>query len=72
METLAVGETLSGTGVTAGTTITAFGTGTGGAGTYSVSTSQTVKSEAMTAVQMVTLNGKQIPQNTERGMQSAS
>jgi hypothetical protein len=68
--TLAVGQTLSGTGVTAGTTITALGTGSGGAGTYTVSTSQTVKSEAMTAVQMVTLNGNQIPQNTNECAQA--
>lgn len=46
---LAVGQTLFGAGVTAGTTITAEGTGTGGAGTYTVSTSQTVASEAMAA-----------------------
>ena len=47
--TLAVGDTISGTGVTAGTTITAFGTGSGGAGTYSVSASQTVSSTSITA-----------------------
>lgn len=46
---LAVGMTLKGPGVTAGTTITALGTGTGGAGTYTVSASQTVGSCAMTA-----------------------
>jgi len=42
--TIAVGQTISGTGVTAGTTITALGTGTGGAGTYTISPSQTVAS----------------------------
>jgi hypothetical protein len=42
------GMTISGTGVPLGTTITAFGTGTGGAGTYTVSTSGTITSEAMT------------------------
>jgi hypothetical protein len=42
--TLAVGMMISGNGVTPGTTITAFGTGTGGAGTYTVSASQTVSS----------------------------
>lgn len=47
--TLAVGVALSGTGVTAGTTITALGTGTGGAGTYTVSASQTVSSTTITA-----------------------
>ncbi len=40
--TLAVGQTLSGSGVTAGSYITALGTGTGGSGTYYVSPSQTV------------------------------
>lgn len=42
--TLAVGMVLSGSGVTAKTTITALGTGTGGTGTYTVSISQTVGS----------------------------
>jgi hypothetical protein len=37
----AVGQSLSGTGVTAGTTITALGTGTGQTGTYIVDTTQT-------------------------------
>jgi hypothetical protein len=45
---LVVGMTLSGTGVTAGTTITALGTGTGGAGTYTVSDSQTVAATTIT------------------------
>ena len=47
--TLYVGQTISGTGVTAGTTITALGTGTGGTGTYTVSAAQTVASTAITA-----------------------
>lgn len=47
--TIAIGQTLHGAGITGGTTITAFGTGTGGAGTYTVSASQTVSSEAMTS-----------------------
>lgn len=42
--TVQVGQVLSGTGITAGTYITALGTGTGGAGTYTVSASQTVSS----------------------------
>jgi hypothetical protein len=46
---LAIGEGFSGAGVTAGTIITAYGTGTGGAGTYTVNNSQTVSSETMTA-----------------------
>lgn len=47
--TIAVGQKLYGTGITAGTTITGLGTGTGGAGTYAVGVSQTVSSEAMSA-----------------------
>jgi hypothetical protein len=39
---LYIGQVISGTGVTVGTAITAFGTGTGGAGTYTVSPVQTV------------------------------
>lgn len=38
---LGVGSIITGTGVTVGTTITALGTGTGGAGTYYVDPSQT-------------------------------
>jgi hypothetical protein len=45
---LSVGDIISGTGVTAGTTITALGTGSGGVGTYTVSASQTVASTAIT------------------------
>lgn len=46
---LAVGSIISGTGVTAGTTITAFGTATGGTGTYTVGTSQTTASTTITS-----------------------
>jgi len=46
---LAVGSIVAGTGVTSGTYITALGTGTGGAGTYTVNHSQTVASEALSA-----------------------
>jgi hypothetical protein len=46
---LHVGQTITGAGVTAGTTITALGTGTGGTGTYTVSASQTVASTSITA-----------------------
>jgi hypothetical protein len=45
---LGVGQVITGTGVTAGTKITALGTGTGGAGTYTVSPSQTVASTTLT------------------------
>jgi len=47
--TVAIGQVLSGAGVTAGTTVTAFLTGTGADGTYTVSTSQTVTSTSITA-----------------------
>ena len=40
--TIAVGQALYGVGVTAETVITGLGTGTGGAGTYTINTSQTV------------------------------
>jgi hypothetical protein len=46
---LGPGQTLGGSGVANGTQITAFGTGKGGTGTYTVNNSQTVASEAMTA-----------------------
>ena len=45
--TIAVGATLFGANVAAGTTINAEGTGTGGVGTYTVNLSQTVASEIM-------------------------
>ena len=46
---MAVTDGLSGTGVAAGTVITGRVTGSGGAGTYTVSISQTVKSTTITA-----------------------
>ena len=46
--TLAVGTFITGTGITAGTSITVLGTGTGGGGTYTVSASQTVSSTTIT------------------------
>jgi len=39
--TIQVGQVIAGTGIAAGTTITAFGTGTGGAGTYTISPAST-------------------------------
>lgn len=45
---LQVGMTISGTGVTAGTKITEFTSGSGGTGTYKVSASQTVSSTTIT------------------------
>ena len=47
--TFQVGQYIIGAGVTAGTRITALGTGTGGAGTYTVSASQTVTNKAIAA-----------------------
>lgn len=47
--TLRVGQIISGTGITAGTKITALGTGRGGTGTYTVGTSQTASSTTVTA-----------------------
>ena len=47
---LAVGQVITGTGVTAGTEITALGTGTGGTGTYTVSASQAVSSTTISYV----------------------
>lgn len=44
-----IGQTLTGTGVTAGTKVVAFGTGTGGTGTYTVDISQTVASTTINA-----------------------
>lgn len=50
-----VGQEITGTGVTAGTTITALGTGTGLTGTYTVSASQTVASTTITSNVAVTV-----------------
>lgn len=64
--TLAVGQTLSGTGVTAGTKLTAFLGGAGGTGTYVVSNGpQTISSRTITAVlpalDSIAVNGNQVP-----------
>jgi hypothetical protein len=40
--TLAVGQKIGGTGITGGTTIASLGTGTGGAGTYIISSAMTI------------------------------
>jgi hypothetical protein len=44
------GMPISGTGITAGTTIVAFGTGTGGLGTYTVSQAMTTEAAETVAV----------------------
>lgn len=45
---IGVGDLLSGSGVTTGTNVTGFGTGTGGTGTYFVTPSQTASSTTIT------------------------
>ena len=45
--TIYLGQTIQGAGDTAGTIVSAFLTGTGGTGTYTVSASQTIASETM-------------------------
>jgi hypothetical protein len=51
-----IGTVLSGVGVTAGTTVTAFGTGNGGAGTYTVSISQLTPSAIISSAVAVTVS----------------
>lgn len=51
--TLGVGDVLSGSGVTAGTAITALGTGSGGTGTYIVDENAVVSSTSVTAAKNV-------------------
>ena len=53
--TLRIGQTIDGTGVTDGTIIKAFGTGSGGVGTYTVSASQTVSSTTIFAMNWTVL-----------------
>lgn len=55
-----VGWTITGTGVSDSVVITAFGTGTGGTGDYTVSRSQTVGSSALVA----SFGGKQLVKNS--------
>lgn len=47
---LVVGQTVFGTGVADNTTITSFGSGSGGVGTYNVNNSQTVASTSISAI----------------------
>jgi len=63
---LSVGQVFTGTGVTAGTSITAFVSGTGNTGTYTVSTSQTVASTTMTVTQVVAIDFTSIPSWVKR------
>lgn len=46
---LAIGQTISGSGVVSGTKITGYGTGTGGTGTYTVDNATVVSSTTVTA-----------------------
>jgi hypothetical protein len=64
-EPIVLGQFVDGTGVTDGTFITSFGTGTGGVGTYNVSTSQSVASTT------ISLNGNALqddPSPMDRGV----
>ena len=55
---IGVGSVLTGTGVTSGTTITAFVSATGGTGTYTVGTSQTTSSTTITGtITPITITG---------------
>ena len=58
---LQLGQTLSGAGITVGTQITGLLTGTGGAGTYTVSISQTVASEVMAVTSPLILDVAVVP-----------
>jgi hypothetical protein len=58
---LQLGQTLSGKGITVGTQITAFLTGTGGIGTYTVSSSQTVASEIIAVTSPLILDVAVVP-----------
>jgi hypothetical protein len=58
--TFAVGQYISASGITAGTYITALGTGTGGAGTYTVNNSQTIASTTIISSYGVTLSSSTI------------
>jgi len=59
--TLAIGQTITGPGVTPGTTIASLGTGTGGAGTYNINNSQTVASTNLTATTATPAGKTNIP-----------
>jgi hypothetical protein len=58
--TFAVGQYLTASGITAGTYITALGTGTGGAGTYTVNNSQTIASTTIQSAYGVTLSSSTV------------
>ncbi len=60
---LAVGQSVTGSGVTPGTVIAAGGSGTGGAGVYAVSASQTVGSETL----VIPSTSNQVIQTDDQG-----
>lgn len=62
--TLAVGQPITGAGVTAGTVISSLGTGSGGTGTYNVSISQTVASATISGWPAI---ASRIPSATDYG-----
>ena len=65
---------ITGTGIPAGTTITALGTGTGGTGTYTISTSELVGSSgspaSMVGAASLTMNGYTFSQNIDQCQQA--
>ena len=65
--TLATEEALQGSGITANTQITGYGTGTGGTGTYIVTPSQTAGSTTITAVNTVSFEPFRIIGNSIEG-----
>lgn len=58
--TFSVGQFITAQGITAGTYITALGTGTGGAGTYTVNNSQTIASTTIQSMYGVTLSSSTV------------
>lgn len=67
--TLAIGQTITGTGITAGTRIVALSSGTGGLGTYTVDTQNQVESigilsQVSELYEGMTVTGPGIPSNT--------
>lgn len=63
---LAIGQVVTGAGVTANTIITGFISGTGGIGTYTVNNSQAIVSEAMTATSAAPTGGTAIASYASR------
>jgi hypothetical protein len=69
--TLYVGQIITGSGIATGTYITSFGSGSGGTGTYNLSTSQTVTSQSMTGSvpfnSAVTIDGNSVTPKWQNG-----